>query len=222
MATPDGKLLGGNLCAMNVEDLRRSSLVLLLTEISAVDLSAKTGIAASSITRYKADPAEVGYSRNMSERTARKIETACRKPHGWMDRQHPSGGTDSSGSLAQELSDHVPMIDIPTIEWESIKMPAAAAHRQFKLKIKDDAMASGGPGSLDPGDFAVFDRERRVKPGQNVLLRDGTGYVCIRRYVEVRPGHWQAVPANPNYKTMDSIADSLEIIAAQSGHLYAP
>lgn len=205
---------------MNVHDLRRASLALLLGEFSAAELHRMTGIAASRITRYKADPVTNRHARNMDEATARRLESACRKLPGWMDKQHPSGGAYSSGSLAHDLSHPIPMIDIPTTEWESIKMPAAAIPAQFMLKVKDDAMSWPGGDGLAVGDFAVFDRERAPRPGKNVLLIDRTGYVCIRRYREIRPGHWLAEPANPAYQTMDSIADGLQVFAAQVGHHY--
>lgn len=81
-------------------------------------------------------------------------------------------------------------------------------------------MSSSESGSLEPGDFAVFDRGRAPRPGKNVLLVDRTGYVCIRRYREIRPGHWLAEPSNPAYQVMDSITDELRVIAAQVGHHY--
>ncbi len=99
-------------------------------------------------------------------------------------------------------------------------MPAAAVPKAFMLKVRDDAMSSPGGDGLEVGDFAVFDRERPPRPGKNVLLIDRTGYVCIRRYREIRPGHWLAEPANPAYQTMDSIADGLQVFAAQVGHHY--
>lgn len=136
----------------------------------------------------------------------------------WSDQQHPSGGTDSGGPLAQEMSHPLPIIDIPTLEWESIM--SAGVLQKFQLQVRDDAMSSSESGSLEPGDFAVFDRARPPRPGKNVLLMDRTGYVCIRRYREIRPGHWLAEPTNPNYKPMDSIADGLIVIAAQTGHHY--
>lgn len=97
---------------------------------------------------------------------------------------------------------------------------SSAGPTTFMLKVKDDSMSSKESASLEPGDFAVFDRSRAPRPGKNVLVQDRTGYVCIRRYREIRPGHWLAEPANPAYQAMDSVADGLHVIAAQVGHHY--
>lgn len=170
--------------------------------------------------------------RGESEATAAiaRIATFLRVPVRWLElgegpepdwsaRHPPFGGTEARGGLAHHLIHRSPMIDPPQIELESIMSGAVLAER-FKVKINDDAMACSGPGSLDPGHFAIFDTGREPTPGRNVLLTDKTGHVCIRQYHVRRPGHWVAVAANPAYQPMDSIEDGLRVLATQTGHLY--
>lgn len=117
--------------------------------------------------------------------------------------------------VAHDLS-HAEVDTAPTtLEWEQTlndKLPV-----RFRLKIRDDSMYSSEGEGLAPGDFAIFDRSRAPKAGKNVLCRDGRGNVFLRRYLPRTPGHWIAEARNRAYQPLDSIADSLTIIAPQIG-----
>ena len=89
--------------------------------------------------------------------------------------------------------------------------------QRFRLVVRDDAMQLDDPPSMRPGDFADFERADGAKPGEVVLLADGDGNVYIRRYLERRPGHWQAVARSPGYQPLDSVADGLKVLAVQVG-----
>lgn len=70
---------------MHVYERRRARLQDLLADTTAVELARRTGVAASTLSRYLSEPGSKGF-KNMSEENARKIEAGCGKPEGWMDK----------------------------------------------------------------------------------------------------------------------------------------
>lgn len=72
---------------MEIDELhliRQSTLRMLLVAMTAKELSAKTGIAQSSLSRMLKELGTEG-AKNIGEKVARKIEAAVGKPYGWMD-----------------------------------------------------------------------------------------------------------------------------------------
>lgn len=69
---------------MELYETRRERLKQILREMSAADLAEASGIAASTLSRYKKEPDEKG-AKNISEINARRIETAARKTTYWLD-----------------------------------------------------------------------------------------------------------------------------------------
>lgn len=69
---------------MEVFDRRRLKLIELLGVISAAELSRKSGVSPSYISRCLKTPDEDGY-KTIGEVTARKLEAGARKPEGWLD-----------------------------------------------------------------------------------------------------------------------------------------
>lgn len=69
---------------MDVFDRRRAKLKEMLTTISQAELSRKSGVAASYISRCLKEPDVFGY-KTIGEVTARKLESGAQKFEGWMD-----------------------------------------------------------------------------------------------------------------------------------------
>lgn len=72
---------------MEVFDIRRGNLALLLGEIKAAELSRTSGVAASYISRCLRQPGEKGH-KTIGELTARKLEKGAKKSQGWLDQFH--------------------------------------------------------------------------------------------------------------------------------------
>lgn len=69
---------------MDVYDRRRDNLIELLKTISAAELSRKSGVSPSYISRCLKTAEDRGY-KTIGEVTARKFESGGKKPEGWLD-----------------------------------------------------------------------------------------------------------------------------------------
>ena len=203
-----------------VEEIRRANIALLISEFGSLTALAQaipTSESQLSQWLHGSPDSKTGLPRGMRRDSCRRIELAAGKPAGWLDSQH-SDERLSSSSVAQELSQPEQMIDPPTLQWESVldqQLP-----QRFVLVVRDEAMASQEPTSLQPGQRAIFETGRTPIPGRLVLLVDKTGFVCIRKYVERRPGHWLAVPSHSGFQQLDSIDDGLQVLAVHAGTLF--
>ena len=190
---------------MDVYECRRLRLLELLREFSAVDLAARSGIAATTISRYKSDPAAKGHKR-MSEDNARKLEAAGHKPHYWLDRQHwtptqhASAGASSAGEplahyLSQPQNDDEPI----TCTWEFI-LSAVPLPPRFRLSMPDDALAPGTP----RGTTLIFSTSAAPVFGHGVLVEAADGARHVRRYAQAPHGQWIAEARNSAYVSIAS------------------
>lgn len=200
--------------AMDLYELRRLNLIKLLDggEVLAAEIARKTGIAASTISAYRMDPSKKGH-KNMTEQTARRIESAVRKPARWLDEQHSSKGPEAGGyKVAQVLSQPFVSDVLPYIAWE--KIVPGPTPELFRTVLPDDALAPDLPGGTE----VVWSKHRKAIPGRAILVRDRHGQpqarICQQSSV---PGAWAAVPVNPAYL---SYTDSdAELIAVYKGRL---
>jgi len=84
----------------------------------------------------------------------------------------------------------------------------------FRLAMPDGSMASTPQGTV-----LFFSTLEKPRPGWGVLFEDKHGCRHIRRYVDVRPGHWRAEATAPGFSSFDSIEDGLAILAAMTDKL---
>jgi SOS-response transcriptional repressor LexA len=161
-----------------------------------------------------------GYA--FGEKAARNWERNLGMPHGYLDAapHHQNDGQRIDAALAQVLIDSSRMIDAPTKAWESIL--SGDLRQRFKLEVRDDSMSTNDAGSLEIGDFAIFDPERAPTAGKSVLLADADGNLYIRQYAPRTPTHWAGVARNSAYQHLDSVRDRLRILAVQVGYLEKP
>lgn len=96
----------------------------------------------------------------------------------------------------------------PLLSWEQVV--SGEVREEFKLAIQDDAMGAEYPRGIE----ILWRSKQRRKVGKPVLVRDSAGQVYVRVCHEgTSPEHWLAVPANPAFRTLDSVRDGLEVIA---------
>ncbi len=79
----------------------------------------------------------------------------------------------------------------------------------FWVTLPDDSMAPRAPA----GKRICFELASSAKPGDGVLVRDRTGAFYFRLMVVAGNGLWFAQPMNPNYATLESGRDGLELVA---------
>lgn len=192
---------------MDVHDTRRERLRQLLREFSAADLSRRSGIAPSLISRYKDEPDKDG-AKNLGEENARKLEKAAGKPLGWLDKQHSHAGpSPAAGSVAHDLSQWKPE-HAPLVIWGDL-MRADQLPPLFWVALPDDSMAPRAPA----GRRICFETKLAPKPGDGVLVKDSSGGVYFRLYRGGAAERWVAHALNPAFHDLDSERDGLEVIA---------
>lgn len=85
---------------------------------------------------------------------------------------------------------------------------------RFVFALEDDAMGDFGRA----GTQVVFESAREARPGAGVLVRDRDGQLSVRRKAQGRSqAHWLAVAPNGVYRSLDSEADGLELLAVWRG-----
>jgi hypothetical protein len=88
----------------------------------------------------------------------------------------------------------------------------------FSLEIPDEALR----GYANQGDVVTLNRGLRdvAKAGDGILVHSkgpGAPFIAIRIYKPKGDGSFSAVPGNPNFETLHSVNDQLEIIAVITG-----
>lgn len=115
--------------------------------------------------------------------------------------------------VAQQLSQGTPMISPKEIEWGDVMTDKA---ERFTLAAEDDAMAP----LLSRGQRGIFSRTSTPVAGKPVLVVDGVGEPYIREYRPRTKDRWQAVALHAGYDPLDSVTDSLTIVATMVGVLW--
>lgn len=138
--------------------------------------------------------------RGIGDALAAKLERAMGKPSGWMD----SFPTEARTLTGQGLANFAP-IHSPYVDW-GVDMLDAAGGLMFWTTLPDNSMAPRAP----QGKRVCFDRSRKPKPGDGVLVRDGEGMFMLRIYRARAGGHWSAAALNPAFHELDSERDGIE------------
>jgi len=89
---------------MKISDIRHENLERLIEEFGTQDEVANLGTTSPvyiSQIRNKALDSKTGRPREMGNIVARKLETGCKKPVGWMDVQHGTANISSDAAAAQ-------------------------------------------------------------------------------------------------------------------------
>lgn len=201
---------------MDVYERRVAKLLELLAGISRAELSERSGIAASTLSRYLSSPSSPGHKR-ISEINARKLERAGRKPENWLDGRAvaapPPQPHPSARGLAHDMI-HGPWTLPPTLSWEEI-MRSSEFPGSFVVAMPDDALAPNVP----RGTRLIFEPDAEPVPLRGVLVQDATGRRYIRRYAEAPGGAWRAEALREGYVSLESERDGLALLAVMVGRL---
>lgn len=157
-------------------------------------------------------PLPSGNPRGVGRQLAAKLESAF---PGW-DSIHPAaaGEKPATYTVAQSASQHQSSNDLPLLAWEAIL--SSSTPDLFRAVLNDDALAP----ELPRGTEIVWTTRRLLLPGRVVLVKDRRGQLHARRcHQGTAPGHWIAAASNSAYRSFDSTADGLTVIAVYKGTL---
>lgn len=152
---------------MEVFDRRRLKLIEMLQGITAAELSRKSGVSPSYISRCLKTPDEDGY-KTIGEVTARKLEVGARKPEGWLDDNPNTANitlpafqmSGSGGPTAIELENN-PLY--PAIRRVKLKAQAGVSGYAVEYSTEDD-----GPPIVFRADWY---KAKGYKPEKMLALR---------------------------------------------------
>ena len=145
---------------MEVFDRRRLKLIEMLQGITAAELSRKSGVSASYISRCLKTPDEDGY-KTIGEVTARKLEAGARKPEGWLD-DNPATPILAMARAPKEIElENNP--EYPAIRRVKLKAQAGASGYAVEYSQEDD-----GPPIVFRADWY---KAKGFKPEKMLALR---------------------------------------------------
>lgn len=198
-----------------IGSVRLQNLERLIAELGSLERVAAAGNTTSvylSQLRRGAVDRKTMRPREMGSTMARRLETACGKPFGWMDQVSSTAETAPRLWGATPLPiEPLPVSNAPKVTWGEQSMHRLPA--TFSTAIPDDSMAP----RVRRGDIVRFSRDTAPRPGDGVLLTDTSGNWFFRIYRERRPGEWEAHPLNDAYQPMDGKEDKLQILAVLIG-----
>jgi SOS-response transcriptional repressor LexA len=160
-----------------------------------------------------------------SEESLKEVAPTNRTPWEY-PRQTPTFGGVSF--IAEPGSDNL----LPTIRWEQLKMlELENSHLELRAVSKAPAEGVTGPRSkwvimsnddssmnptIPPGSRLRVDLisdGNYAKPGNVIICKIPSGEYFVRRFKFVTSAHFIAEPENKSYATLDSLTDSVTVIA---------
>lgn len=217
---------------MNIKEIRRLNLQKLAAEFDTMEeFAAACGYDDGNYCRQLA----TGH-RDMGDKTARKLEKARSKPSGWMDQLHEEKSTYDSNVKPVPIGAR-PIPVISAIQAGQLKeiadpyTPGAGFAVEyidesdgyspwaFALEIEGVSMT---PDFL-PGDRVIIDPEVAPNPGDFVAARNTREEATFKKYrprgIDAQGNMiFELVPLNPDYPTMRSDTEHLQVIGTMVEH----
>jgi len=178
------------------------------------------GVSANNISRYFSG--NLKHRRNISDETARAIETSTGRPFGWMDTHHGED-MDNAAKLLRN-----PQL-VPLISWvtagawcespdnyapgdaeEWLPCPSRHSARTYALRVVGDSMTSQNPSerSYPNGTIIFVDPEKAVEIGSRVIVRlPNSSDVTFKTYT-MDAGVPYLMPINSRYPTIKMPEDA--------------
>lgn len=209
---------------MDLYEARRQALLRLVNGEpyggSQAAFCRAAGIAPSYLTRML-KPEGHRDRKRIGDEIAMRLETALRLPSG--DLVSPVLGqvgemavriVPSSSIQAHALS-HQPF-DHPLLKREEL-MSLEEVPARFTFALEDDAMGDFGRAGTEVL-FQAVKGDAEAKLGAGILVKDRRGDLHVRRKVQGRSAsHYLAAAPNGVYRSLDSEADGLQILAVWRG-----
>jgi SOS-response transcriptional repressor LexA len=195
---------------MDSKEIRMLNLELLITEAgSKAELSRRMKKRANYLNQIH--PPKPG-KRAMGDSTARRLEAAMRKPHGWMDILHDQ-------AISNGESQGVPIRKVRLISWAQVGRlegmvsqaldgedasvvyaDASIGEGAFALKVRGDSMVDSSGGlSFPDGCMIVVDPTVKAAPGDHVVVRVPAALEAIFKTLEFDGQQYFLKPLNARY-----------------------
>lgn len=193
--------------------IRLGNLERLIEEAGGLERVAEAADTSSvylSQLRNHAVDRKTGRPREMGTAMARRLESAFKKPPGWMDAPQ-MGEPIRPWGLSTPSIPTLPVTNSPAVNWGVnviTDLPAV-----FSVAVPDDSMAP----RVKRGDVVRFQRDLEPKAGDGVLVVDETGTWYFRLYRVRRVGEWEAHPIHPDFQPLLAAADKLRLVAVLIG-----
>lgn len=113
--------------------------------------------------------------------------------------------------LQAQESSHPQLTILPVIPWEDLMR--ARLPTRFEVLMPDDSMAP----RLRLGQPITFSASEIPRPGDGVLVADGSGACYVRIYRQRTVDSWEAHALNEAFAPMDSQRDQLRVLAVLVG-----
>jgi hypothetical protein len=189
---------------MEVFDVRRANLRELIASKFEGNRSAFSRAAGKNVNLINLSlTTNLELRRNIGEKLARDIESACGLPENWMDTDHAGSHSDAAIVSIPRLrtqsnrKDMVPDRLYVSAGWLSSVMPGASSSDNLTVwHVHDDTMAP----TLSDGDVAIIDaKQNQMVDG--VYLLDYSGTNGVRRVQRNLDGTYLIKPDNPRYES---------------------
>jgi hypothetical protein len=158
-------------------------------------------------------PADGAHRKRIGDDMAIRMEETLRLPSGYLlSPEFGVGDAPSSGAHAMSYQP----FDHPLLTREEL-MTMGELPARFVFALEDDAMGEHGRAGTE----VLFHKAGAAKVGAGVLVRDKAGALHVRRKAQGHSdAHWLGLPAKSmidTYRTLDSEADGLQILAVWRG-----
>lgn len=197
---------------MDAKQIRKQNLEILIARTGkAATFAEKVGTAAAYISQILSDKTKA----HVGDDLARRIETACDLPHGWMDERHDLRTAEKAG--ADEKANVYPGPDlrgrVPLISWvkagafaeaEDLLQPGEAMdwidttvqarQHTFALRVEGDSMEPDFPAGM----ILVVEPEMEAHAGDFVIVKNGAEEATFKQLVR-DGGDWYLKPMNARY-----------------------
>ena len=168
-------------------------------------------------------------NRNNGTSLARRIETAFKRPEGWLDVPHsqlllPQPPADENVTPARDLRNEVPLISwVQAGDWRNLEdnfhagdaerwvaTNASVGKHSFALRIVGDSMTNpGGAPSFPEGTIIIVDPEREASTGRYVVVRQKSDTECTFKQLVRDAGKHYLKPLNPRYPLLEMLPDAV-------------
>lgn len=203
-----------------IVEIRKENLQLL---IKAVGKKSELAHLAQTDPAYISQVLSEKTNRNIGDSLARKLETACKKPRGWLDKTHDEVSTPKPPAYENTRTTPDIIRKIPLLSWisagiwcgvidnffpgdaeEWLPCPVNCGHNSFALRVSGDSMTSAIPGAKTyPNGCIIFiDPGRQPTSGCSVVakLKDHEE-ATFKTYREDMGKKW-LIPINRDYEKL--------------------
>lgn len=205
---------------MDVAEIRLRNLIDLQGKMTRRELCERIGIDYATVGFWFMDSTKEGH-RNISATSARKIEAAFQKPHGWLDQINHE--VREPGALVSNVSD-VPIVgfaiatperdgyftdgEYPVGHGEGFIPWPTRDPNAYALRVKGDSMQP----RIRPGELIVIEPNVKAELMDDVLVRTRDGRRMVKQLLNRRAGEITLGSINQAHQQQTISVEEIESI----------